>query len=111
MTVGESVSILDIGGDTGALVLYTGADRDGDEIDIVDLGRPGQRTHSQVHRRTANGRELWAAVYPSLPAGRYGLQRAADAVADTVTIRGGTVTELDWRSSASSSGPPHRNRP
>jgi hypothetical protein len=98
MTVGESTAVLDIGGDAGALVLYTDAGRAGDEIDIVDLAHPDRRTHSQVHRRNANGRELWAAVYASLPAGDYSLRRAADAAADVVTIRGGAVTELDWRS-------------
>jgi len=97
MTVGDSVSVLDIGGDIGALLLYTDAARDGEEIDIVDQADPDRRTHSQVHRRTANGHPVWAALYPSLGAGKYRLQRAPDAAADTVTIRGGAITELDWR--------------
>jgi hypothetical protein len=97
MIVGQSVSVLDIGGNVGALILYTDASRDGEEIDIIDAAHPDRSTHSQVHRRTANGRAVWAAVYPSLRAGTYRLTRGPRDRGDVVTIVGGAITELDWR--------------
>lgn len=77
MSVGQSVSVLDIGGDIGALILYTDASRDGEEIDIIDAAHPDRSTRSQVHRRTAKGRAVWAAVYPWLRAGTYRLSRGS----------------------------------
>jgi hypothetical protein len=100
MSVGQSVSVLDIGGNIGALILYTDEQRDREEIDIVNLLHPDRGTHSQVHRRTANGRTIWAAVYPQLSAGTYRLRRADTAADDVVTIEGGRITELDWRDHA-----------
>jgi hypothetical protein len=97
MNVGQSDSVLDIGDDVGALVLYTDPARDGEEIDIIDVVHPDRRTHSQVHRRTANGRAVWAAVYPQLRAGEYRLTRDPTGPDDLVTIAGGAITELDWR--------------
>ena len=108
MTVGQGDSVLDIGDDVGALVLYTDRARDGEEIDVVCVAHPDRSRHSQVHRRTANGRPIWAAVYPHLEAGSYLLRREPTAGDEVVTITGGAITELDWRGSAA-----HRptNRP
>jgi hypothetical protein len=89
--------VLNIGGDVGALVLYTNADADGDEIEITPYGQPDNRSHNQVHERNFNGRVVYAAVYPELNAGEYQVWADENTPADTVVIVGGQVTELDWR--------------
>jgi len=68
----ESV-VLDIGEDVGALVLYTGAELHGHEIEVSPLGAEpsARRVHSAVLERSVNGRILYAATYPELPVGAY----------------------------------------
>ncbi len=84
--------VLDIGGRTGALILYTDARRAGDEIDIqaVDGGR---RTHAAVRERRLAGGTVHCAVYPELTAGTYTIEDPA-APGRAVTVAGGAVTEL-----------------
>src|SRR5262249_11188704 len=93
--------VLDLGPGQGALVLHTPPEYDGGAIQISPLpgspGRPGpgQRTHSLVRpRQTASG-VLYAAVYPSLPAGDYEVL-GEDACVLTVTVRGGSVCMATW---------------
>jgi hypothetical protein len=89
--------VLDIGGDIGALILYTNADRDGEEIEL-SLAAPGAaRFHNQVHERRFNGHVGFAAVYPEIRAGEYHIWGEGREPIGTVTIRGGEITELDWR--------------
>lgn len=86
--------VLDIGEQTGALVLYTGPDRLGDEIHIGPAGRPDvARTHSAVRERRLPRGLRYCAVYPGLPAGDYTVWTAAGAAATTVSVEGGLVTE------------------
>ncbi|MGH3493172.1 MAG: hypothetical protein ACRDRL_23380 [Sciscionella sp.] len=90
----QSAVMLDIGGDIGALVLYTDAADDDAEIEIspgIDPQAP--RTHNQVHPRRSRAGTLYCAVYPSLTAGRYTLWRDAVTAEVTLTIRGGEITE------------------
>jgi hypothetical protein len=89
--------VLDIGGDIGALVLYTNADRDGEEIELSRAAPGAERFHNQVHERRFNGRVLFAAVYPEVEAGEYHIWGDGPDPVGTVTIRGGAITELDWR--------------
>ena len=86
--------VADIGGDVGALVLYTAPEQCGVEIDIQPVGRPDRRSHVAVReRRVAHG-SVYAAFYPSLVAGEYTLLLPEGPRA--VTIRGGAVAEIDW---------------
>jgi hypothetical protein len=91
--------ILDIGGEIGALILYTKPEADGAEIEISRRGEEGHghRSHNQVHGRSFNGTLCFAAVYPELHAGEYYLWGQGPTPVDRVTIVGGQVTELDWR--------------
>ena len=95
--IGQGPAVLDIGGDIGALVLYTPAELLGAEIHIAALDNPAQHTHSQVHQRIVNGRTLYAAVYPALPQGRYQLATPDAQGPPQVTINGGQVTEHHWQ--------------
>jgi hypothetical protein len=104
--------VLDIGGDIGALILYTKPEANGAEIEISprehshghddhdhdhDHHHHVHRAHNQVHERNFNGRVFFAAVYPELQAGEYDLWGEGDTPVDHVTIVGGQVAELDWR--------------
>jgi hypothetical protein len=116
--------VLDIGGDTGALIIHTAAHRDQAEIEISPAG-PGRararnapgtdsvpgtgnvprtgnvpgtdnvpRTHNVVRRREAAGGVRYAAVFPSVAAGDYVVWRDDDTPAGTVTVRGGAVASF-----------------
>jgi hypothetical protein len=107
---GPGSVILDIGPGTGALVLYTGPDLAGAEIEISPHARPARRTHAQVRQRHGQPRNSsdayirYAAVFPALPAGRYTIWHDANIPAGTLTITGGQVTERRWPA-------PNRPRP
>jgi hypothetical protein len=87
----ESV-VLDIGEDVGALVLYTRPEFHGREIEVSPLGSDAARVHSAVLERSANGRTMFAAVYPELKVGLYQVCCEPDR---HFTISAGTVTELN----------------
>ena len=92
--------VLNIGDSTGALVLYTPATMDGWEIEISRTsGDPATaRTHNVVRRRETGvaGAQVFAAVYPDLPAGDYAVWRDDTTQATTTTIAGGRVTSCRW---------------
>jgi len=95
--VGGGAVVLDIGDDIGALILYTGEDLRGREIDVSPKGHDARRTHTAIHERRANGRTVFAGVYLALPAGDYTIWRDETTPAGEVTIVGGAVAEADWR--------------
>ena len=88
--------VLDIGGDIGALILYTTPEFAGKEIEVSRTGDDAQRTHTDVHERVLGGRTLFTAVYPSLRAGDYTIWDLDSNPAGRVTIIGGEVTEREW---------------
>ena len=85
--------MLDIGGDTGALVIYAAANRDQAEIEISPAGSDA-RSHNVVRARAAGGGTRYAAVFPVLPAGDYVVWQDAAAAAGCITIHGGQVTSF-----------------
>lgn len=94
---GAGSVVLDVGADVGALVLYTSAAMDGQEIEISPHDIPGaRRTHSQVRERRVGAAVLYAAVYPGVSAGDYTIWRDAATSAAMVTIQGGQITECHW---------------
>ena len=95
--LGLGAPMLDIGGDIGALVLYTPADLEGQEIEVSLTTDLGHRTHTQIHRRTVNGETFWAGVYAELPEGDYRIWYDAPLGAASFSIVGGAVAEVDWR--------------
>ncbi len=91
--------VLDIGGDTGALILHTPAEMLGREIDVTPARSPrAHGTHSLVRERQVSGTTTYAAVYPALPVGDYIIWRDRATPAGTVTITGGQVTRHHWPS-------------
>jgi hypothetical protein len=103
-------AVLNIGEDIGALIIYTPPDLKGQEIEVSLRGEGAPRTHTAVLERQVGGRSVFAALFLALPAGDYGVETPYPTLANTVTITGGTVAEIDWRYSAPSLSGPTRSR-
>jgi hypothetical protein len=86
--------LLDIGADTGALIIHAGPERDQDEIEISPAGTSGARTHNVVRARRTPAGTQYAAVFPALPAGDYVVWRDTITAAGLATITGGRVTTI-----------------
>src|ERR1700677_1900293 len=84
--------VLDIGGDVGALMLRPPSTLNGCEIDLDPDDETAPHTHSAVRERRLIGGVAYAAVYPSLKAGRY----TVEGTGQRVTIVGGQVTEIAY---------------
>jgi hypothetical protein len=93
---GQGPTVLDIGDDVGALVLYTSVELVGAEIEISPDGDPDRRRHVAVHPRQYPGGTAYAAVYYGLEAGSYQLWAADGSLALAVSIEGDTITEAMW---------------
>ncbi|WP_243707958.1 phospholipase [Micromonospora sp. KC606] len=93
--------MLDIGADTGALIIYTGREQHGREIEISRTDVPGGgRTHVAVRERIVRDGVFHSAVYPDLPAGRYTVWWDDDTPAGAISVTGGAIAEFVWPSSA-----------
>ena len=90
-------AVLDIGGDIGALILFTDASYAEREIEVSREGDDLHRTHTAIHERLAGGQPVYAGIYPELHAGRYRIWGDKPGLTDHVTIVGGEVAEVDWR--------------
>ncbi len=101
--------MLDIGDDVGALVLYTGEELRGREIEVSPKGRDAWRVHTAIRERRANGRTIFAGVYLALPADDYTIWKDATTPAGEVTVVGGAVAEADWRKLVGDAPPRMRN--
>jgi hypothetical protein len=85
---------MEVGGDVGALVLYTAAGLDRAEIDLFVPGSDHPFVHSAVRARHLVDGTCHAAVYPGLPAGEYIIAAHGGVGPIPVTIEGGRVTEV-----------------
>ena len=94
----ESV-VLDIGRDLGALIIFTVPELRGREIEVSPRGRAAKRVHVEVLERRANGRPVFAAVFPGLRAGDWDIWENRPNPSGTVAIVGGEVATVDWRRS------------
>ncbi len=96
-TAGQGPVLLDIGGDVGALVLYTGPHLSGAEIEISPVGGTRDGTHVAVLPRPTGTTVRHAAVYPALTAGRWELwSPEGDRVVMEVEVQPGRVVEAHW---------------
>jgi hypothetical protein len=90
-------TVLDIGGDVGALVATMDDDTVGTEVHLRSQTRPGLDIHTGVWRRGSGSDAVTAAVFAELLAGSYWvLDRAGDQT-QRVDIRGGALATLDLR--------------
>jgi len=90
------VVMLDLGAQTGALILYTPPGLVGREIEISPDTPGAKRTHASVRARPWSGGTRYAAVYAGLAAGEYTIWQDHDTPAAAVTVTGGQVTCHDW---------------
>jgi len=89
--------VLDIGQGIGALIIYTTEALRGYQIDVSLKGNPtAKRVHTDVLERRIGGRLVCAAVFAELPEGEY---ITWSDPAETFTITGGSIAELNWRNS------------
>ncbi|MEH0980778.1 phospholipase [Micromonospora sp. CPCC 205556] len=94
--------LLDLGGDTGALIIHTGRDLRGREIEISRAdGAAGPRTHSAVRERIVRDGVFHSAVYPDLPAGLYTVWWDDSTPAGAISVTGGEIAEFTWPTSVS----------
>ncbi len=93
----EQGVMVDVGPGTGALVIYTGDELRGQEIEISPTGSDSSRVHTDVLRRRTAAGHVCAAVFGSLPEGDYRLWHPRLHSPAEVRIDGGRLTELDWR--------------
>lgn len=100
---GIGTVLLDIGGDTGALIIHTGPECHGWEIEISPAHAGGPpRTHAAVRARHLGDRTIYSAVYDGLPAGEYDIWRDATTRVGRITVAGAHVAEFRWPSGAGS---------
>lgn len=87
------------------MVILTGADLDGTELEVRRLGTEWDGTHVAVRSRPTLGEPVFAAVFGQLPEGVHEFrQRPADPLGPThqIDVVGGELVELRWN---------HRARP
>jgi hypothetical protein len=89
--------VLEIGNDLGAVIVYTGPELHGKEIEISRSGEDAHRSHKDVLERRQAGEPSFTAVFDKVEAGVYRLWVDDVARASGVVVAGGTITELDWR--------------
>jgi hypothetical protein len=94
----DAPPVLDIGGDVGALLLITGPERSGTEIEVRRLD-DARHTHTAVHPRHTPSGTLHAALYPALLAGDYELLLGPAGSGDNprISIAGGVLARHDCR--------------
>ncbi|GAA0384259.1 hypothetical protein GCM10009541_28730 [Micromonospora gifhornensis] len=79
------------------MIIYTGRQLLGREIEISPLGEDGgPRTHAAVRERPVRDGTFHSAVYPDLCAGLYTVWWDEMRSAGTVTVAGGGVAEFVW---------------
>jgi hypothetical protein len=88
--------MVDVGPGVGALVVHLDRDWLDHELHLRSLDRPEWSTHTGVWERHVGGsRHVVAAVYPSLPQGRYEiLDRDGQTVKHVVDVLEARVTEI-----------------
>jgi hypothetical protein len=88
--------IVDVGEHTGALVLTAPAEREGLEVQIHPASDPSRPTHVWVLPRAGRDGTVYAAVFPSLPAGDYTVLEPDGSVTTTVAVPPNQVTNATW---------------
>jgi hypothetical protein len=86
--------VLDIGGHIGAAVIYVPAGHEGEEMEIRQPPDDWDGSHTGVRRRRLAGRSACAAVFESLPAGRYEVRLRGETLG--LDVQGGRVSEAHW---------------
>jgi hypothetical protein len=92
----EGSVVMEVGGDVGALVVYTPDALAGHEIELALRGEQRQFVHTEVRERRLPDGTIYAGVFPAVPAGEYTLLSIHALPALDVSVEGGRVAELTW---------------
>ena len=92
----EGSVVMEVGGDIGAIVVYTPDVLEGIEIELALRGEDRQFVHTEVRERRLPDGSIYAGVFPAVPAGEYTLLPVAALPALDVHVEGGRVAELSW---------------
>jgi hypothetical protein len=91
-------SLLDIGDEVGALVVYLPGDTPSGELEACPAGRPAEHFHTGVHPRPlGDGASVHVAVFPQVAQGSYQVLDDAGIPVALVQVTGGNVAEVDLR--------------
>ena len=90
-------TVLDIGGDVGALVATMDDDTLGTELHLRSETRPAADIHTGVWRRGSGSAAVTAAVFAELIEGSYWVLDRAGQATQRVDIKGGVLASLDLR--------------
>jgi hypothetical protein len=94
---GPATVMADIGGDTGAAVVYAPPRFAGREIEIRSAAGEWDGTHTAVRERHVGETVLYAGFFASLPADHSIVRlRGDEGPTLTVEVRGGHVAEARW---------------
>ncbi len=88
--------VLDIGGDIGALVVYSDAEFIDTPVEVSPTGSDDERFHQHVLERPMPGGTSYAAVFDKITEGRYTLWFQGEAREREFQITGGAVAEVNW---------------
>ncbi len=91
-------TVLDIGGDIGALVATMDPAAAGTELHLRSEHRPPIQIHTGVWERTQGAQLVTAAVFAELREGTYQVLDNAGLAVRQIEIRGGALTTIDLRS-------------
>ena len=97
--------VLELGDGIGALIVHTDPGLLGVEVEISPAGADGDRQHKEVLQRTLGPATVNVLVYDHLPEGTYTLWVDDAARARDIRIESGSVAELDWTETGSTSDP------
>lgn len=88
-------AVIDIGGDTGALIVYLTEGWVGVQIDLTPAGQArNQHLHAIVRRWQLTDRDVLAGLFPEVQEGSYTVW-GPDGPLGEVAVQGGSVAELD----------------
>lgn len=95
---GEGTVVLNIGGESGAAVIYTDASLGGSEIEIRPVGQPWEGMHTGIRQRDLQDEMCFAAVFGTIAAGSYQLRiKGTDSEPIlAIEVSGGGITEANW---------------
>ncbi len=95
---GAGEVLVELGGNIGAAVLFTGPELDGEEIEIRPTGAPWSGSHVAVRERRLESGPRWAALFGSLPAGPYEVRLKGDPCSPILKleVEGGHIAQGRW---------------
>jgi hypothetical protein len=88
-------TVLDIGGDIGAMIVTMNAETAGTELHLRSEHEPPIAIHTSVWRRGFGERVSTTAVFAELVEGRYWVLDSSGNDLRQVEIRGGALTSID----------------